>query len=89
MNLTEEQCKEIETMAGLFFSSDEIAIVIDVDQEEFETQILNASSDAYKYYYSGRIKAEIELRTAIKQAATNGSSPSQALFLSFLKNSKP
>lgn len=84
MNFTEEQLNElyseIEEMAGLFFSPEEIAInagfnedwtelfVRDIESKNIHAPFANA-------YFKGRITSDIELRKAIKQAALNGSNP--------------
>ena len=92
MNLTEEQLNEVEELAGLFFSPEEIAVNLELDQEETEyfSEAIECKSRAYfvKAYYKGRISTEIELRKAIKQSAMNGSSPSQQMMLNYLKETR-
>jgi len=87
MNLTAEQYKEIETMASLFFSAEQIAINIEVDPDEFTELIETHQGDAYKAYFSGRITTETQLRQSILQSAINGSSPAQQLMIEFQKRS--
>ena len=88
MLLAEEQLNEIESMASLFFSPEDIAINIETDMEEFCDAIISKSGEAFTAYRKGQLTSEIELRTAVKQAALNGSSPSQALLISYFKNSQ-
>ena len=78
MNLTEEQLKEVETMAGLFFEPEKIAIMLGLnpvdDMDDFKEKIsLGYPGEIYIAYWRGRLRAETELRTAIKHAALNGS----------------
>ena len=81
MNLNEEQLKELEVMGGLFFDVEDIMINIGLplyEKEEFES-ILKHEKDnpIFLAYHKGRLKLEVELRTATKQAALNGSNPAQ------------
>ena len=93
MNLNEEQLKELETMAGLFFPIPEImiglGIPVHMENEFSEILKFNKEHPAFQAYHRGRIAAEVELRQSIKQAALNGSNPAQTTMLEFLNNSKP
>jgi hypothetical protein len=88
MHLTEEQLNEIEEMSSLFFNPESIAINIEVDPDEFQELIETKVGPAYKSYCAGRLRTEIELRTAIRQSALNGSTPSQTLFVNYFKESQ-
>ena len=93
MNFSEDQLKEIEDMAGLFFGAGDIAINLELNEEEtelfgFQIDSKNTSFPAVAAYLKGRLTAEIVMRKAIKQSAQNGSSPSQQQMLNFLKDSK-
>lgn len=93
MNFSEEQLKEIEEMAGLFFGAGDIAINLELNEEEtelfgFRIDSKNTSFLEVAAYLKGRLTAEIVMRKAIKQSSQNGSSPSQQQMLNFLKDSK-
>lgn len=88
MEFTPDQLTEIQNMAGLFFTPEEIAINIEVDPEDFANLIKAQSGDAYKHYMAGRFSSDVELRKAIQQAALNGSTPAQQSMLILLKDSK-
>jgi len=92
MNFSEEQLKEIEDMAGLFFGADDIAINLELNEEEteafgFRIDSKNSTFPEVSAYLKGRLTAKIVMRKAIKQSAQNGSSPSQQQMLNFLKES--
>jgi hypothetical protein len=87
MLFSEEQLNEIEEMAALFFSPESIALNIECDSDDFTELIQNKIGDAFKAYCSGRLRSEIELRTAIRNAAMNGSTPAQTLFVTYYKDS--
>ncbi len=93
MNLTEEQLKEVEELAGLFFSPEDIAVNLELDEEDSEyfseaVEFKTTGAPIVAAFYRGRISTEIELRKAIKQSAMNGSSPSQQMMLNYLKESR-
>lgn len=92
MNLTEEQLKELETMAGLFFTVEDIMIALELplfDEPEFTTIIkYQKTNPAFIAYNRGRLTAETELRQAMKQAALNGSNPAQNSMIEFYNKSR-
>ena len=92
MNLTEEQLKEVEHMAGLFFSIGEICAVLELDEETadyFDSCVSVKNNHPFVLAYTkGRLLAQVELRTSIKQAALNGSNPAQAQMVEFFNKSK-
>ena len=93
MNFSQDQLKDIEDMAGLFFGAEDIAINLELNEEEteafgFQIDSKNTDFPEVAAYLRGRLTAEIVMRKAIKQSAQNGSSPSQLQMLNFLKDSK-
>ena len=93
MNLNEEQLNEVEELAGLFFSPEEIAVNLELDEEwsEYFVAAVECNSTNVPFvaaYIRGRLSTEIELRKAIRQSAMNGSSPSQQMMLNYLKESR-
>lgn len=81
MHLTGEQISEIEQMAELFFSPEEIAVNIEVDPDLLSDEIYSGSGEAFQAYTRGWMKGEIPLRKSIVQAANNGSNPAQQMLL--------
>jgi len=92
MNLSAEQLNEIENMAALFFSPEEIAVNLGLteDDAEYFHIAVECKSDApcSVAYFKGRLTTEIELRKSIKQSALNGSTPAQTAMLNFEKESR-
>jgi hypothetical protein len=88
MNLTEDQLKEIEDMAGLFFSVEDIADNLELDESQLETLQLDMQlkrGQFYKAYRKGWLISEVKLRRSIEKAADNGSNPAQQMMLNFQK----
>ena len=88
MYLNEEQIKEIEEMAELFFSLDEIATNAEIDAEDFRDAVQSKTGEAYSAYMRGWFKGEIPLRKSIAQAAANGSNPAQQMLLTMIQNAE-
>ena len=93
MNLNEDQLNEIEQMAGLFFSPEDIAVNLEMDEDDTELFIAAVATRNTKNvlagaYLRGWLSAEITLRKAIQQSALNGSSPSQQMLLNYQRESR-
>ena len=86
MLLTGEQISEIENMAELFFSLDQIAVNAEIDPQEFREEVESKSGEAYTAYMRGWFKGEIPLRKSIAEAAANGSNPAQQMLLTMIQN---
>lgn len=90
MHLSEEQLKTVEDMAALFFSPEDIAANLELDQddlENFEVFVEMKRGPVYIAFKKGRLRTEIQLRESIRMAAMNGSSPAQNLMITFFKDS--
>lgn len=93
MNLNEDQLSEIQQMAGLFFSPEDVAVNLEMDEDDTELFIAaiashNTRNDQAGAYLRGWLLAEITLRKAIQQSALNGSSPSQQMMLNYQRESR-
>lgn len=93
MNFSEEQLNEVEEMAGLFFAPEEIAVNLqlsDDETESFEAAVIfkDTANPLVAAYLCGWMSSEVALRKAIKQSALNGSSPSQQSMLNFQKEAR-
>ena len=92
MNFSEEQLEEVESMASLFMPVKDIIICLELNYNEEQDFIdiiqFNHLHPLYKAYHTGRLNAEIELRTSIKMAALNGSNPAQNTMLNYNNQSK-
>ena len=93
MNFSEEQLKEVEEIAGLFFAPEEIAVNLQLSEDETESFVAavifkDTANPLVAAYLRGWMKAEVTLRKAIKQSALNGSSPSQQTMLNYQKEAQ-
>jgi len=91
MNLTEDQLSEIEQMAGLFFSIEDIADNLECNDQQLEDIQLDCQlkqGEFYKAFRRGWLTSEVKLRKSIEKAAENGSNPAQQMMLNFQKQSQ-
>jgi hypothetical protein len=93
MNLNEDQLNEIEEMAGLFFSPQDVAANLELEDDDTELFVAavaerNTRNFQAGAYLRGWLSAEITLRKAIQQSALNGSSPSQQMMLNYQREAR-
>lgn len=90
MNLTEEQLEELQNLAALFFSVEDILIALELplhlEAVFSDIILLEKTNPIYEAYHRGRLQSEIELRNTIKRAALNGSNPAITEMLNFRRN---
>lgn len=80
-----DEIAEIEKMAGLCFTPEQIAIVLQIDASEFREAYNHEDSSVYQYYQRGALMHETEVRNSIYQLAKGGSSTAQQQYLSLMK----
>lgn len=73
MKYTAEQLKTIEQLAALYITPTEIAIIIDVPEELFKSDIAMTDSPARKAYLHGKVSQKIEVRKQMSMLARVGS----------------
>ena len=88
MELSEEQIKQIEYLAGLFYTPKQIAVMVDVVVKEFAAAVQYEDSLVYKAYWKGRYEADLQFRIAVKRLSDLGSSPAQTMIEKMIEESK-
>lgn len=84
----EELLQQVEEFAGLMFSRDEIADIIDIDRQRFTEMVTDKEDDVQKAFRRGRLLREAQVRKSIFDLAGNGSSPAQAFAAKLIENAK-
>lgn len=79
MNLTEEQLKEIEELAGLFLEPDEIAVLTNIDIDFFNQQLERKKGDIYLAYVRGKTISKREIHQNVVKMAKHGSPQAEEL----------
>jgi hypothetical protein len=78
----------IEEYASLFFTIDEIAMLIGGDANDLRREIKANKTESAKAYHRGKLATEIELRRQTLQFAKKGSPQAETAMLDFLKKQK-
>jgi len=79
MKLTNEQLDALEQMGGAFLSTDECAIALELDRAEFNNEVTDPTSEAYKRYWKGVLTEKVKHINSVKELSLRGSSPAQQM----------
>lgn len=88
MKWNEEQLKLVNDFAELYFTPKEIAVILQVDAEEFLLEMEDESSQASIAFLRGRLMAKASIRKKLFLLAGQGSSQAQALVLKLEQESE-
>ena len=88
MELTDTQLTELEGLAGVFLSLQEIATIMQLDIEKLQIAAENPASLIHQTIHRGRLKKKAELRQIIFTMAMGGSAPAQNLALKFMQKAE-
>jgi len=73
MQYSAEQLEKIKELASQLMRPEHIALLLEIDYEEFKRKIKHKGGDAYKAYESGKAETILELRKGEIQLAKLGS----------------
>lgn len=77
MKFTDEQIKEIESLAGINYSVKQIAMYFDMDQKELQSEFENTESEFRYHYDRGQLIAQAEIDKATLESAKKGNITAQ------------
>jgi hypothetical protein len=83
--MSDDLLKEAQEWAELFFTNDELAMLLEVPAAEIRLALDDSSSPLGSAIMRGRLLSEAELRKSIILLAKRGSSPAQATALQLLQ----
>lgn len=86
--ITEEELKEVKSLAALFFTPKEIALMLELVPADIAEAMDNEADPFYLAFHGGRLQSEVDLRTSIIKLAKSGSSPAQTMSMDILLKSK-
>lgn len=78
MKLTTDQLDEIESLAAIFYSIKEIALIMELPHVELMEEFRQEDSDVSKRYNKGFLTTDAEIRISEIGLAKRGSTPAQA-----------
>ena len=81
----EELCKEAERLAGLTFTDEEIAIVLEREPDDLSAEVDERKTPLARAIVRGRLLIKAEVNNSIIKLAIRGSSPAQQMAKEMLK----
>jgi len=88
MNISTEQLKQIEKLAALFLSPEEIALKLRLDVKKFTKEVKRKNSEVNIAFETGNLDSEIEIRDQIVKMAKLGSPQAQTLTVKYIQHQK-
>jgi len=79
-----DQLKEIEELASLFLTIDEISILTNIDAAEFRREVRFGKSDRAKAYLKGKLNSILEVRKQTVMFAKKGSPAAESLVNNYI-----
>lgn len=83
--ITPEQLNNIEELAGLFFTLEEISLLAEIDISELRREVNYGSGEIHSHYWRGKLTALKEIRKSTKEFAEKGSPQAEAQLIEYLK----
>nr|WP_321357190.1 hypothetical protein [uncultured Draconibacterium sp.] len=82
--LSEEILKQVKEYSSLFFTIDEIAILLDLDVVEFRRQVRSKKSALAKAYLKGKLESMVDIRKLTVEFAKKGSPQAEGFVKEYL-----
>lgn len=84
--MNEESLNRLKEYAAHFMRLDEIAVLLDIDEESFREEIADKRSEVSKVYRKARAESVFTLRQKIMKLARNGSPQAEILVNRFIED---
>ena len=75
----------VEEFASLFFTVDEISLIVDLSPSDFRREVRYGKSDLAKAYHRGKLKTMIEIRRLTVEFAKKGSPQAEAFVKDYIE----
>ena len=83
--MEKELLDKIEEYASLFFTVDEISLMLELSPEDFRREVRNARSETGKAYHRGKLKTMVEIRRLTVEFAKKGSPQAEAFVKDYIE----
>jgi hypothetical protein len=83
--VTQDQLNQIRELAGLFFTIDEISMLVGIDREELAREIKFGHSEINNAYWIGKLEAMKTQRLQIVEWAKKGSPQAELQMVYYLQ----
>jgi hypothetical protein len=81
----EEILNQVKEYAGLFFTVDEIAVLLDLDVVQFRREIRGKQTPLAKAYLKGKLESMAEIRRLTVEFAKKGSPQAEGFVKEYLE----
>lgn len=85
MKIDDELLEQVRQYAGLFFTVDEIAILLDLDFVEFRREIRGRKTALAKAYLKGKLESLVEIRRLTVEFAKKGSPQAEGFVKEYIE----
>jgi hypothetical protein len=85
MENSQETLNQVREYAGLFFTVDEIAILLDLDVVQFRREIRGKTSALAKAYLKGKLESMADIRRLTVEFAKKGSPQAEGFVKEYLE----
>ncbi len=86
--LNNTELEEIQAMAELFYTPEEISENLEIDYEDFRQAMARKDNEIYRAFRMGWISGDMKLRKGIALAAEHGSNPAQQMLMQLKEKSE-
>ena len=83
--MDKELLDKVEEYASLFFTVDEISLIVDLSPSDFRREVRYGKSDLAKAYHRGKLKTMIEIRRLTVEFAKKGSPQAEAFVKDYIE----
>ena len=83
-----EILQQIELLAGLFFTIEEISIHLKINEQELRREIRGKTSSRAQAYWNGKLTQMIELRKELVFYAKKGNNQADSIINELIKKQK-
>jgi len=88
MTFTDDEIEKIKELAGLFFTYEEIAVLMKKDKGAFIKACRSENTAAYGAYMFGKTDAEYKIRKKTQERALKGSPAAEEIMLKHITTQK-
>ena len=77
--------EKVEEFASLFFTVDEISIMLELSSSDFRREVRYGKSDLAKAYHQGKLKTMVDIRRLTVEFAKKGSPQAEAFVKDYIE----
>ena len=83
--MDKEVLEKVEEFASLFFTVDEISIMLELSPSDFRREVRSGKSDLAKAYHRGKLKTMVDIRRLTVEFAKKGSPQAEAFIKDYIE----